>query len=116
MDLGDFTDRLSELDADKSEALLRRLGELIVHNYSNVENACGVTLYYPSGNRSQFYEMQNTYKELGLNGEYYTLLERISKLWQNAERKFWSLIWIHREIRPAEWVWIRTNRNSLFMI
>ena len=101
VDLGDFTDRLSELDADKSEALLRRLGELIVHNYSNVENACGVTLYYPSGNRSQFYEMQNTYKELGLNGEYYTLLERISKLWQNAERRDWTIP--APEIRDGEY-------------
>ena len=66
-----------------------------------MENACGVTLYYPSGNRSQFYEMQNTYKELGLNGEYYTLLERISKLWQNAERRDWTIP--APEIRDGEY-------------
>ena len=91
VDLGDFSEKLSAVSERDSELLLQGISDLVFYSYSNVGNACGVTLYYPSGNHGQFYEMRAAYDALGLNRQYSEYLNEMSRLWQNAKRRSWIL-------------------------
>ena len=82
VDLNHLAENLVSLDKTSAGQLQKAVGELIVDSYSNVEHAGGVTLYYPSGNKNQYYEMREVYAELGLNRSYQQFLERVSLYWQ----------------------------------
>ena len=90
-DLGNLAEKIGDISRENADMLKQRISELVIHNYSNVENACGVTLYYPSGNRGQFHEMRESYRALGLNAQYEELLNLIGRQWENAERKDWTI-------------------------
>ena len=77
--------------AKNASLLTASVKALILKNSSNVEGANGVTLYYPSGNRSQFYEMQDFYEGFRINGEYSSFLKGMSRIWQDGEKQDWSL-------------------------
>lgn len=77
--------------AKNAAALSNSVKSLIVKNSTNVDGAEGVTLYYPSGSRGQYYEMQSLYDGLRLNREYNEYLQGMSRIWQDGEKKDWAL-------------------------
>lgn len=91
VDLGSLAKELARISKKDGEALSKSLKALIVKNYSNMEGAEGVSLYYPSDNRSQYYEMREQYDRLGLNREYSDYLGKVSEKWQSAEKYAWKL-------------------------
>ena len=82
VDLMDLALNLSSLDKTKARNLESAVRELIIKSYSNIEHAGGVTLYYPSSNKNQYYEMRDVYTQLRLNRQYEAFLERASRYWQ----------------------------------
>ncbi|MBR6898077.1 MAG: leucine-rich repeat protein [Lachnospiraceae bacterium] len=89
VDAKSFAGRLGESTGINSAPLSDSIDALIVKNYSNVEGAGGATVYYPSGNRSQYYEMRDIYFGLGINRDYQNLLRNVSRKWQTGRKNDW---------------------------
>ena len=91
VDMGSFAGQLSKLSNQEGKDLLATLKKFVVKNYSNVDGANGVTLYYPAGNRSQYHEMRDTYERLGLNREYGDFIKSVGRSWLNGERRDYEM-------------------------
>ncbi len=91
VDLGSLADCLEDMDADHAAQIRDAIHDMVILQTSNVDEAYGVTLYYPNDNRSQYYEMQDTYAKLNLNQEYLNYLQRISRAWRETESHDWKL-------------------------
>lgn len=91
VDVGSLATKLSAIAPKEGKALLSSLKKFVVKSYSNVDDANGVTIYYPSGNRGQYHEMRDVYEKLGLNREYWDFIKEIGRSWLGGERKDWEL-------------------------
>ncbi|MCR4598273.1 MAG: leucine-rich repeat protein, partial [Acetatifactor sp.] len=91
VDVGSFAGQLRKLSEQEGKDLLAALKKFVVKNYSNVDGANGVTIYYPAGNRSQYHEMRETYEKLGLNREYGDFIKSIGRSWLSGERRDFEL-------------------------
>lgn len=76
---------------EKVNALTAALDSFIVDFYSNLEDAYGISVYFPSMNRSQFYEMKDTYQRYGVGEKYMALLSEIVKWQQSGMREDWTI-------------------------
>lgn len=91
VDLGSLAKELTKISKKEAGDLTAAVKSLIIKKYTNVDGAEGVTLYYPSANRSQYYEMQDIYDGLKLNAEYSSYLKSLARLWQSGEKRDWTL-------------------------
>jgi len=82
VDLRDMTTQLKELYPEKADALLGAIDELVLHNATNTEGCCGLSLYYPFFNKSYYKnEWSATYTALGLFEDYRTFLNSYADRW-----------------------------------
>ncbi len=86
MDLKHFASTSSALSDSVRKKLTEAVDSLIIFQYSNVEHAGGVTVYYPFSNPTQFFEMRLAYQEMGVNRDYSQFLSELSRA-QNQERE-----------------------------
>ena len=91
VDLESLLDQVSSEAPREADAVRSRLDAAVVRNYSNVEGAGGLTLYYPAGNHSQFNDMRETYFALGQNLSYQSYLRQLSRRWQTAGKNSWKI-------------------------
>lgn len=91
VDLGSFAKGLQEVSEKEGKDLQAALKAFVIKNYSNVDGASGVTLYYPANNRSQYNEMREIYEKLGLNREYGDFIKSVGKSWMGGSRQDWQL-------------------------
>ena len=89
VDLLDYLEKLSNVFPDAAEELSRCISKLIIKNYSNMEHAGGVTLYYPGLNRAQYYETRENYSNLSYHQDYPEFLLQLSRIWQDSDKKDW---------------------------
>ena len=90
-DLSDLAAKMGSALHGSAAAVQSAVSDLIVMKYANVEGAGGVSIYYPSSNRSQFYGMRSIYSALNLNKEYLGFLRLIGHEWQNAPRNSYDI-------------------------
>ncbi len=90
VDIGSLTEQFSGMAATEAGVLAEAATQLIIKNYTNVDGAAGVSVYFPSGNKAQYYEMRETYSNLAAYG-YTRLFEAMSTQWQSAEAKSYTI-------------------------
>ncbi len=90
VDLQGFFNTISGLSGSDLREAQKALSDAVIENYSNLEDAGGISMYFPAVNRSQYYEMREVYDSLGLNPAYSKFLSKISREWQSATRKDWD--------------------------
>ncbi len=69
-----------------AEALRAAADALIIKNYSNIDGAGGVSVYFPSSNKTQYFEMREVYEGLNMLG-FSRFFDVMSRAWQNAEKR-----------------------------
>ena len=74
---------LEGIPQEEKERFMGTVSSLIISSYSNVENANGVTVYYPLDNKNLFNKMRDTYEKISVSTQYMTMLRKA----ENAARK-----------------------------
>ncbi len=94
VDIGSLFTYLAEETGEPAgeSPVLKALSELVICSYSNMDQANGVSLYYPQRNRRQYYDMREVYEALWRNTAYRNYLRAVGNVWQSAERKDWSIL------------------------
>ncbi|MBR6230706.1 MAG: leucine-rich repeat protein [Lachnospiraceae bacterium] len=70
---------LEGIPQEDKERFMSAVSSLIIKSYSNVENANGVTVYYPLDNKNQFNKMRGTYEDISVSAQYTAMLKKAEK-------------------------------------
>lgn len=82
IDLVDMATQLKSRYPDEAEAVITAAKALVVHNATNAENCCGLSLYYPFYNKSYYEKAWNdVYQDLNAIPAYVSYLQTYSKRW-----------------------------------
>ena len=73
-DLGDFADKMLTVSPSGAQALARAVDSAVVYHVTNMENASGMSFYFPLENRSNASGAVRRYKEFGFSGKYTSFL------------------------------------------
>ena len=85
VDIYDFADKLSAYCGTESEAVKKSISDFIVYDYSNIQNAHGVTVYYPSSQLSLYDDVfSENYEPVSPSSSYTEYLEDYSSICQNG--------------------------------
>ena len=79
-DLKDLAAVFSESYPKEAADLAAAVDRLVLLNYANTDGAGGVSVYFPSENYTQYYEMRGEYEGIAENREYLDLLKKINSL------------------------------------
>lgn len=86
VDLLDMTAQLSALYPDEAAALRSAIDALVLHNVTNTEGCCGLSLYYPFFNKEYYKkEWSTTYTALGLFENYRQFLTSYADRWLSSD-------------------------------
>ena len=93
-DLVDLPSLVESFSADYPEqtsALTQSLNRLVVHNQTNIDDARGVSIYYPFYNK-QFYTSawRREYVNLGFSSDYAKYLQAYSRIWLGKRLSAWD--------------------------
>ena len=91
VDLTDLTTKLQTLYPAEAAALRSCLKDFLVCNTSTIENAGGISLFYPCENKGQFEKMASLYKTINISASYSRFLDSISSEWMSAKSRNWNL-------------------------
>lgn len=82
IDLNDMATRLEELYPDEAKALQKAVKDLVIGNYTNTTDCCGISIYYPFYNK-KYYEKSwgEVYSELGVLPEYADYIKAYADIW-----------------------------------
>ena len=69
-DLVDLYNMVDLLDGNYESDIKNSIGDLIIYNKSNIENANGVSIYYPYSNKSMATRYTNLYRSFGVATNY----------------------------------------------
>ena len=104
VDIGSLASKLSAISPKEAKDLTASLKKFVAKNYSNVDGASGVTVYYPSGNHGQYHEMRDVYEKLGLNREYGDFIKDVGRSWLTGERKDWEIAQLALDEKGKEYL------------
>ena len=92
IDLGDFADKTGEKYAREAENLREAISAMVVSSCSNVENTCGVSLYFP-GDNQELYEAadETVIKDISTVGGYNDFIAAYVNKWISSSETGWSL-------------------------
>jgi len=90
-DLSDLAGKLSETWPDECTALRTAVDRMVRQQYSTMENTCGISVYFPSANKTQFRSKYYTYKKISRAKSYNALLEEIGRSWKKTRTRNWIL-------------------------
>ena len=91
VDVGDFAGHMEAFYPEEAGAAGEALEAAVAEKYANVEDASGVTLYYPYKNKGQF-EQLNTYYESFLQAEGYSkFLQLAGDQFLRSKSRDWNL-------------------------
>ncbi len=91
IDLGSLAREMEKEAGKEAKALREALDDLIIKQYTNVEDTNGVTMYYPHANKGQFAKLQDAYSKVSVSEEYNAYLEGLQKHWVTARSKDWVI-------------------------
>ena len=91
VDLIDLLDSLSSLYNDSCQKAITALKNFVVYAVSTMDNAGGVSLYYPCQNKGQYEKLGSVYKELSESDSYVAYLESTTKNWLFSKSRDWKL-------------------------
>lgn len=86
VDLLDMTVQLAALYPDEAAALQSAIDALVLHNVTNTEGCCGLSLYYPFFNKDYYKkEWSTAYTALGLFENYRQFLTNYADRWLSSD-------------------------------
>ena len=92
IDLGDFADKTGEKYAAETGTLKEAISSMVVASCSNVDNTCGVSLYFPGDNQELFEAADDTvYADISTVGGYNDFISAYVDKWISSSETGWSL-------------------------
>ncbi|MDO4615962.1 MAG: clostripain-related cysteine peptidase [Lachnospiraceae bacterium] len=88
VDLAVLADEMEELSSREAAKVKEHLEKLVFYHQSNMDESCGISLYYPFYNK-RYYERKwgDTYRDLGVLVGYAKYLENYSRIWLGVDMK-----------------------------
>ncbi len=81
IDLGDLADQMLEEYPEEAGALLRAVDDMVVYDWSSLDRAHGLTLYFPLDNKSAYLAAWgNLYAGFGFARQYTAFLQRFGQV------------------------------------
>ena len=82
IDLVDLAEQMKARYPNEAEAVISAAKDLVVHNVTNAQGCCGLSIYYPFYNKS-YYEKtwKDTYRQLDVPKSYIEYLDAYAQLW-----------------------------------
>ncbi len=100
VDMGDFAAQMEET-YPSAQAVTEALADMVVSNSTNVENACGVSIYYPCANKALYSAMGDVYTETAANEAYVNYVDRLTGQWMSDHATDWDAPTLTKE--NGEW-------------
>ena len=91
VDLGSLADQMKERCAEEADALEKALNSAVVTEYANIDDAGGITLYYPYKNKGQFAQLNDYYGNLQRAKGYAKFLDSTSRQLLSSKSRDWNL-------------------------
>ncbi len=90
VDIHSLAAELEEMVPGEAAALMEAAEALVVKNYTNIDGAKGVSVYYPNSNKAQYFEMHEMYSDLNVYG-FSRFFDALSLVWQSAEPRSYTI-------------------------
>ena len=91
VDIGDLAEHMEAYYPEEAGALKASLADAVVNEYSNIEDAAGITLYYPHKNKGMFEQLNEFYKGVLSVKAYAEFLEAGKEMWLRSKSRDWNL-------------------------
>ena len=95
VDIGDLAAHMRDLYPQEADAVTSVLKDAVVSGYTNVEHACGISLYFPLRNKGQYSAMKDYYsrilKQTTSAQNYINFLTNSSRDWISKKARDWTL-------------------------
>lgn len=91
VDVYSLASGMEEIYSTESGALKQQIEKTVTALYTNVENVYGISLYYPSGNKSLYKETQSEYSIISISDSYYSYLSDLTSEWLLSFSRTWDL-------------------------
>lgn len=90
VDLGNLAEQLRDSLPEAADAVLAALRETVTATGGNMPNTCGISLYYPFYNKSQYTGQSNSYYS-SPGVEYTAFLKLLTQSWLQEKASGWKL-------------------------
>ena len=95
VDMGDLADHMKEVYPQEAEEITAALGDAVVSQYTNLEKASGISLYFPFRNKGQYLSMGSYYAQIMQETKaalrYLSFLTASRKNWVREKARDWAL-------------------------
>ena len=91
VDIGDFAEHMQAFYPEEAGELKASLTDAVVNEYSNIEDAAGITLYYPHKNKGMFEQLNEFYEGVLSVKSYADFLEAGKEMWLRSKSRDWNL-------------------------
>ncbi len=87
IDLNDMAMQLSDIYPDEAQAIVDIIGKAVIHNGTNAQGCCGLSIYYPFYNK-YYYEggWGDAYNKIGLFSSYQSYLNKYNEIWLKEDQ------------------------------
>ena len=79
-DLVDLSNMIELTGGNSADDVIADINELVIYNKANINNANGLTIYYPYSNKSLAVTHMSTYKSLGIINNYSSYIENFTNI------------------------------------
>ena len=79
-DLVDLSNMIELTGGNSADDVIADINELVIYNKANINNANGLTIYYPYSNKSLAVTYMSTYKSLGIINNYSSYIENFTNI------------------------------------
>lgn len=97
VDAEDFAEKFAGTYPKECAALQEAVSSAVVKNYSNVEDSCGLTLYYPYGNKDMYRGAGTLVRSILPSEDYYSFLSALTGTWLAGHERDWALSAVQQE-------------------
>lgn len=91
VDVGNLADQMESMYAKEAADVREALQEAVVLQYANIDNAGGMTLYYPCKNKGQFEQLSEYYGNLISEAGYSAFLKSAGGQFIQSKSRDWTL-------------------------
>lgn len=91
VDVGNLADHMEEFYPQEAAAVREALGAAVAGNYANIDDAAGMTLYYPYKNKGQFEELSDYYASFLKTEGYSRFLRLAGERFLRSKSWDWTL-------------------------
>ena len=81
----------SEMAPEESKKVIARINETVVKSYANVENAAGISLYYPLSNKTLYMQFRSVFQFDWIGKAYGSFIKKMAKTWLKGKTQKWTV-------------------------